>query len=284
MDEPLERLAQQRQLQREHAADERQAQLYDPSSRPSRMAQAIAIKRYGWSPEDASQLTAADMPMVDKGFSAEETFKARKEKAAAQRKDAQDKLAAEERMNQARIDERRWETGERAKDRAAMAGNKPISDRVELQTQGTQEMLEAADEMDRVADQIGVGNAVLHAGAANRDYNNAVAKAAQAEAKAVHGGPSGNAAQEFGRNYLGALDPRASADQVRAQAQKLRERARLRGEAINEAFQGQGKRGPIPPEVLQRGRGSTAGSAQETRIIGGRRYVKVNGQWNEQVG
>jgi hypothetical protein len=231
------------------------------------MAQAIAIKRYGWSPEGAAQLTASDMKMVESGFTAEETYKARKEQARQRAEDNRLRIEAQERENQARIDERKFEAGQRSLDRRAAAGNKPISDRVELQTQGPQEMLEAAQTMDDLADKIGYGDVAFNASAANREYGNAVTKAAQAEAKAVHGGPSGTAAQEFRKNYLNPLDPRATAAQVRAQARDLRERAMQRARAMNEGFENQGKRGPIPGAVLQRGQagGASAGAPTHYR-------------------
>jgi hypothetical protein len=89
IDQPLQQLAEQRQLQREHFQDQQLAEANDPTSRPSRMAQAVAIKRFGWSPEDAKYLTASDMKMVNEGFNAEEVRKAREEATLARKQTAQ---------------------------------------------------------------------------------------------------------------------------------------------------------------------------------------------------
>jgi hypothetical protein len=238
MDEPLERLAGQRHLQREHLADERQAQLYDPTSRPSRMAQAIAVKRFGWSPADAAQLTASDMGMVQAGFNAEETFKARKATADARRQDAQARLAAEERMNAARIDERRFEAGQRSLDRqAAGQKDKDIPPAVSTQVGASANSAHMIDALDAQHEQaLKSGNP-----ADWKRYNDSVETYAPSIAAGLNrtGVARGELVKEVAKNlhsglFTGAADTIAGTGFIKNKLQGYRAEAASRGrEAID---------------------------------------------------
>jgi hypothetical protein len=271
MDEPLERLAGQRQLQREHLADERQAQMYDPTSRPSRMAQAIAVKRFGWSPADAAQLTAADMPMVNQGFSAEETFKARKDAAAARKQESADRLAAEERMNKERIDERRFEAGQRAQDRALTRemGKPPDTKATGL--------LEGLDTLDQQLDSMPTDSDPFKMHRWAKSTNDLMAGAVgQGRLNAI-----------LMNNIKEALPGLTNMVGIGGDRQKVRDElkafvARERSAVI---------RGQKAAGKNVSGFESEYGSQQqsqqpapETRVIGGRKYVKQNGTWHEVVG
>lgn len=122
MDQPLEALAQKRQLAREHDQDVIQQEQHDPSSRPSRLVQVWAVKKGGWSLSDAQGLTAADWPIVQAGYTADQVrlarldaTKERKYQADLQRQSKLDELA-----------ERRYEAQLRA---LAAKGEKGPSDK-----------------------------------------------------------------------------------------------------------------------------------------------------------
>ncbi len=127
------------------------------------------------------------------------------------------------------------------------AEDKPISDRVSIQLQGGQEMVEAAQEMRRLAGKTGVGAALTRGNVDNPDWDRAVEKASQAEAKAVHGSASEAAAKGFKDTYRSAYG--TSKEAQLKQADELEARGRERVAGANKLLSSQGKRNIPMPEA-----------------------------------
>lgn len=133
---PVSDILQRRQLaaakiqdQLKAAQEEKVARLSDPSSRESKLAQAIAVRNYGIAPDEAKQLAAADLPMLHQGFTASEAIEQRKAATEEKRVAAEGQAAARVQTAQIAADQRRESAADRnATMRALHAGiNKPVN-------------------------------------------------------------------------------------------------------------------------------------------------------------
>lgn len=243
-DRPVNELLQRRDQDEKQRQIQLQKDLNDPQSARSRAAQGVMVRNYGMSPQDASTLSAADLPMVKDGYGAQEIHEDRAAKTAM----LKERYAAEDKSQAARDAETaRHNRAEEGIGYARIKGDKDaagktIPARSLIQMEGVKEMQEAADELDRLADKTGVGAALTPGDNSNNEYTLATEKAAHAESKAVSGGSSESAAKGFKSGYLGSTGH--TADAYHQQAAALRRRAQERAGSVNEDL---GRQGYIPP-------------------------------------
>lgn len=132
---------------------------------------------------------------------------------------------------------------------------KPISDRVLVQLQGTQEMKESANDLEALAARVGgitTGfrgvRAALTPGNIDTDaFEKALNKAAEAEAKAVKGVSPAKGEELMFRMKINPYT--STPESIKAAAQEIRRRAAQREETVNTLFSTQPNK--VPPTFPQ---------------------------------
>lgn len=280
MDQPLEALAARRQLAREHEQDVLNQEQHDPASRASRMVQAVAVKKYGWSPKDAAWLTASEFQMVKDGYGPDQMREARMERARIQKYEADQKrqehaetLAEESRHNRA------MESIDRAKIAAKGAEEeKSISDRVEAGMAAHREGLRSVGQIEQMA---GFGDTGIVPGLTPGNVNNSTFRTnlrllATAEAKLAKGGGATPTREEINAIENGYdIGPHSLPSAIKNFAAEARIRLEDQKNEINRLYGHQGKKEPIPegaaPIPSTAAKSRSAGSAAN---VAGYRYNK----------
>lgn len=164
-----------------------------------------------------------------------------------------------------------------------------VSDRVSVQTQGGQEMVEVARDLRSLAKKVGLGATLTRGDTSNAAYQQAILKAARAEEKSISGTSTESGASQFLKTYP---DPRvASPDAIMALADDLERRGRERVANLNRTLESQRKL-PVPTPTVDAGNvpvtehrtpRAAAAPVGATKNIGGTTYVKTGpNKWEPQ--